>query len=45
MVGESNRILKRKGMGVPVYSFFHGDFVGVEFFASLSDVHVVEEVT
>ena len=30
-------------MGVPVYYFFHGDFVGVGFFALRFYVHVVEE--
>ena len=31
-------------MEVPVYSFFHGDFNYVDFFASQHYFHVVEEV-
>ena len=30
-------------MKVPVYYFFHGDFVDVEFFVSRCYIHVVEE--
>ena len=30
-------------MKAPVYSFFHGDFPDVEFFASRIYIHVVEE--
>ena len=43
LVWESNRSLWRKGVEVPVYYFFHGDFSGVEFFTSINCVHVVEE--
>ena len=43
LVGESNWGLRRKGVEVPVYSFFHGDFPDVELFASQCYIHVVEE--
>ena len=43
LVGESNRSLRRKGVEETVYSFFGGDFVSVDFFASRRYVHVVEE--
>ena len=32
-----------KGVKVPVYSFFRGNFIGVEFFASRNYIVVVEE--
>ena len=43
MVGESNRILRRKGVEVPVYYFFRGDFACVDLFASLIYVNVADE--
>ena len=32
-----------KGVEVPVYYFFHGDFPGVYFFASQCCIHLIEE--
>ena len=32
LVGEGNKSLQRKGVEVPVYYFFCGDFIGVDFF-------------
>ena len=43
LVGDSNRILRRKGVEVQVYYFFHGDFVDVEFLASRCYIKVAEE--
>ena len=43
MVEESNRILWRKGVEVPVYYFFRGDFLDVEFFVFQRYIHVLEE--
>ena len=41
LVGESNRILCRKGVELSVHYFFHGYSVDVEFFVSLRYIHVV----
>ena len=45
LVGESNRSLRMKGVEVPVYYFFHGDFPDVEFFSLQHYIHVMEEIT
>ena len=42
LVEESNMSLRRKGVEVPVYYFFHRDLPGVEFFASQHYIHVVD---
>ena len=34
-----------KGVEVPVYYFFHGDFPDVEFFSLQHYIHVMEEIT
>ena len=44
LVGDRNRILRRKGVEVPVYYFFHRDFVDDKFFALRRYIHMVEEV-
>ena len=42
-VGESNRILRRNGVELSVYYFFHGDFVDVKLLAPRCYFHVKEE--
>ena len=42
-VGDNNRSLRRKGVEAPMYSFFHGYFPDIEFFALRHYIHVVEE--
>ena len=41
LIGESNRTLRKRGVKLPVYYLFHGDFPGVDFFASRNYIRFV----